>query len=192
MAGLSGTPRLGADFRIAFATSPATDLSPGERGRLDSLGSGERRASWLLGRAALKSLLSDLGEDPDSSRLGFPHPRFSLTHSAGSAAALGLPEGKGAGIDLETRVPSEAVARRVLGASFAGGPDDWLRLWTVLEACFKADLANAGRTVNEYRPEDPAALEGVLARGRLRLRYGSMRAFGGWLTVARALPESID
>ena len=185
MAGLAGLRGFGVEFRLAFATSPAADLSPGETDLVARLGSEERRASWRLGRAAMKSVLLDLGEDPDTSRLRFPHPRFSLSHSGGVAAALGLLEGRGAGIDLETRVPGEDVARRVLGDAFDGGPDDWLRLWTVLEAGFKADPGNAGRTVNEYRPEDPGALEGVLRRGDLRLRYGSVRAHGGWLTLAR-------
>jgi 4'-phosphopantetheinyl transferase EntD len=189
VAGLAGLRGFGVEFRLAFASAPVTELSPGEIDLVSRLGSDERRASWRLGRAALKSVLSDLGEDPDTSRLRFPHPRLSLSHSGGVAAALGLPEGKGAGIDLETREPGEEAARRVLGDAFDGGPDDWQRLWTVLEAGFKADLANAGRTVNEYRPEDPAALEGVLRRGELRIRYGSVRAHGGWLTLARTLVD---
>jgi 4'-phosphopantetheinyl transferase EntD len=184
-------PGFGADFRLAVATSPAAELSPGETDAFARLGSEARRSSWLLGRAALKSVLADLGESSDTSRLSFPHPRLSLTHCAGTGVALGIPGGAGAGIDLERRAPGREAARRVLAAEgLSGSPDDWLRLWTVKEACFKADLENAGRTVAEYVVEDPTAAEGVLRRGARRFRYGSLRALGGWLTLARALPET--
>lgn len=120
--------------------------------------------------------------DVDTSRLRFPHPEISLTHAGDVAVAVRCAGARGTGVDLEVRPPSERAARRFLAAAeFAAtsGPDDWLLLWTVKEACFKADLDNAGRTVMEYAVDGPEA-----RRGRRRFRHASLRAFGGWLTVA--------
>ncbi len=159
---------------MVWTRRPAERLTSGEEGVLSTLKAAARREGWLRGRAALKKLL---GKDLDSSRLRFPHPEISLTH-AGEVAVAVLCEGaRGTGVDLELRPPSERAARRFLSAAeFAAalGPDDWLLFWTVKEACFKADLRNRGRTVLDYAVQDP------------RFRHASLRAFGGWLTVAVA------
>ena len=65
-----------------------------------------------------------------------------------------------------------------------GVPDEFLRNMTRLATSMGSNAMRSG--VGE---EDPAAREGVLRRGELRIRYGSVKAFGGWLTVARALVE---
>jgi phosphopantetheinyl transferase len=165
---------LGLPLRMAAAAEPARTLSPGERAALDTLKAQRRRESWLRGRAALKALLGDV----DTSTLRFPHPELSLTHTEDVAVAVACPGAGGVGVDLETRPPSERAARRFLSsAEFAQapGPDDWLRLWTVKEALFKADLRNQGRVVTQYALDDP------------RFRHASIRVFGGWLTVAVAV-----
>jgi hypothetical protein len=98
-------------------------------------------------------------------------------------------DGKGTGVDLEVRAPSERAARRFLSApelEGARGADGWLRLWTVKEACFKADLSNAGTSITAYEVDEPAPRSGTAARKGTssRFRYASLRAFGGWLSVA--------
>ena len=60
-----------------------------------------------------------------------------------------------------------------------------LRLWTVKEALFKADLCNAGRTLRDYRVHDPRAVAGRARTPDFALqRYTSRRLNGGVLTVA--------
>jgi hypothetical protein len=163
---------------VVSTSSTDVDLTAGERKVLDTLRADARRSGWLRGRAALKALLGD----GDTSALRFPHRELSLTHAGEVAVAVRCRGACGTGVDLEIRPPSERAARRFLGeAEFAAasGPEDWLLLWTVKEACFKADLDNAGRTVLEY------AVDGREARrGRRRFRHASVRAHGGWLTVA--------
>ena len=174
---MNGAPfarALGLPMRLAAAAEAADVLSPGERAALEKLKAERRRESWLRGRAALKALLGDI----DTSTLRFPHPELSLTHTEDVAVAVACDGAGGVGVDLEIRPPSERAARRFLTESeFAasGGPDGWLRMWTVKEACFKADLKNKGRTILEYASQDP------------RFRHASIRVFGGWLTVALAV-----
>jgi 4'-phosphopantetheinyl transferase EntD len=161
-------------MRLAAAAEPTDALAPGERAALEKLKAERRRASWLRGRAALKALLGDV----DTSTLSFPHPELSLTHTEDIAVAVACEGALGLGVDLELRLPSERVARRFLSEeefAAAEGPDDWLRLWTVKEARFKADLHNKGRTILEYASRDP------------RFRHASVPVFGGWLTVAVAV-----
>lgn len=173
---MNGAPfvrALGLPMRLAAAAEPASGLTPGERAALDRLKAERRRESWLRGRAALKALLGDV----DTTALSFPHPEISLTHTEDVAVAVACEGARGVGVDLEVRPPSERAARRFLSeAEFAGtSPDDWLRLWTVKEARFKADLRNKGRTILEYGIDDP------------RFRHASVPVFGGWLTVAVAV-----
>ena len=174
MNGAPFTRALGLPMRLAAAAEPAAALSPGERATLQGLKAERRRESWLRGRAALKALLGDI----DTSTLSFPHPELSLTHTEDIAVAVACEGAGGVGVDLEVRPPSERAARRFLSEeefAASGGPDGWLRFWTVKEACFKADLGNKGRTILEYSPQDP------------RFRHASVRVFGGWLTVALAV-----
>jgi len=165
---------LGLPLRLVAAAEPATELAPGEQAAFEKLKAAPRRQSWLRGRTALKALLGDV----DTSHLRFPHPELSLTHTEDVAVAVSCPGAAGVGVDLETRTPSERAARRFLSPgefAQAPGPDDWLRLWTVKEALFKADLRNKGRVVTQYALDDP------------RFRHASIRVFGGWLTVAVAV-----
>ena len=175
MNGAPFTRALGLPMRLAAAAEPAERLTEAERATLAGFKAERRRESWLRGRAALKALLGDV----DTSTLSFPHPELSLTHTEDVAVAVACRGARGVGVDLEVRPPSERAARRFLRpAEFAGtAPDDWLRLWTVKEARFKADLRNQGRTILEYGVDDP------------RFRHASIPVFGGWLTVAVAVPR---
>jgi acyl carrier protein len=107
----------------------------------------------------------------------FPHPRASVTHTgrAGVAAVLVGGSAAGVGVDLEDQPVPPAAARFYLRDDEPH--DDLLRLWTVKEAMFKADPANATRLLRDYRADDPA------------YRHASSRHLGGWLTVAARLPR---
>ena len=153
---------------------------------------GREAEESALGRAALDALRQRLG-DAGGEPLAFPHPRYSLSHSRGAAVAIGLLDARprGIGLDLEwhRRVPggaerfylSDRERQRLAGASR-------LRLWTLKEALFKADLANASSRLHHYElcTADPARGLGVSRRGAL-FRYASLELDGGFLSVAVAL-----
>jgi acyl carrier protein len=117
-----------------------------------------------------------LPADPVAYR--FPHPRASVTHTgcAGAAAVLVGGAAAGVGVDLEHDQPVPSAGARFY-LHDDEPHDDLLRLWTVKEAMFKADPANATRLVHDYRADDPAC------------RHVSWRQLGGWLTVAVRLPR---
>ena len=168
-----------ADVELAVATAPAEveDLAPGEVARLPD---GMRRHDWLLGRAALKSLLGI----HDTSTLVFPNPSVSLTHSAGVAVAARCdgPQA-GLGVDLEGwQTIDPRTARLFLHPHEEG---DLLRLWTVKEALFKATPMNGEAVFLDYEVDDPHALAGTAhdRHGRA-FEYLSIRRPEGWLTLA--------
>jgi acyl carrier protein len=128
------------------------------------------------GRYALRMAAAAVGlpGDPDGYR--FPHPRASVTHTgrAGAAAVLADGPAAGVGVDLEHAQPVRPAAARFYLRDDEPH-DDLLRLWTVKEAMFKADSANATRMLRDYRADDPA------------YQHVSARHLGGWLTVAARL-----
>jgi 4'-phosphopantetheinyl transferase EntD len=183
---------------LAWESLEASALRPGERALAEAFGP-ERRQDFTRGRAALKALLRAAGQDEDTSRLRFPHARFSLSHTRRLAVAVGLPSSQAAGIgvDLEhDRVVPPGAERFYLDegeqAWLAAQPEAArasvrLRLWTVKEALFKAHLGNAGTVVSDYRVEDPAAGAGRASlRGRSAWpwRYATLTLAEGVLTVA--------
>ncbi|MFJ9632495.1 phosphopantetheine-binding protein [Streptomyces sp. NPDC101175] len=128
------------------------------------------------GRHALRIAAAAAGLPGDPADYRFPHPRASLTHTehAGVAAVLVGGAADGLGVDLEHDRPVRpATARFYLRDDEPR--DELLRLWTVKEAMFKADLANATRVLRDYRANDPA------------YQHVSARHLGGWLTVAARL-----
>jgi 4'-phosphopantetheinyl transferase EntD len=181
---------------VEGAPVPLDRLTPGEREDLGRLTAAPRRESWLRGRAALKRLQEAIGGPEDTSRLKFPHPQVSLTHSENWAVAIGAVSGKtiGIGVDLEVRAsPKAETARRFLNASELV----WLRrmdeeerprllhrLWTVKEATFKADPENAGKTLRDYALADPGYVAGKARRGDRVFLYSSFEVPEGWLSVA--------
>lgn len=181
--------RLGTPFKVAVAGAPvsAAELSAGEWARLLELGSTARRAEWLTGRAALKSLLAALGRDPDTSKICFPSPRFSLTHSGGRAVAVGAlsPPLRGVGVDLEIyREVRPGAARFFLNRKEqswwleqeeSARSRELLRLWTVKEALFKSYPDNRETALADYALEDPEKRTGrAFAPGAETLSYGSL------------------
>ncbi len=167
-------------------------LTPGEEKQLGEFTAPARRDSWLRGRAALKELLAALGEGDDTSRLRFPNPRVSLSHSAARAVAAGTSsrEVAGLGVDLELRAPPRLEAARFFMAPREKArlekapPQTLLRLWTVKEAAFKADPGNALTSLRAYRIEDPDALSGAIPLGERAIRYRTFELPGGYLSVA--------
>jgi phosphopantetheinyl transferase (holo-ACP synthase) len=153
---------------------------------------GQEGGESTLGRAALDALRNRLG-DASGPPPAFPHARYSLSHSRGTAVAIGLLDAapRGIGIDLEwrRRVPagverfylSDRERRRLAGASRLG-------LWTLKEALFKADLANGSTRLHHYElcTADPLRGLGVSRSGAL-FRYASLEIEGGFLSVAVAL-----
>jgi 4'-phosphopantetheinyl transferase EntD len=162
-----------------------------------------RALAWRRGRAALKRLLRQLGGDDDTAALHFPHPCLSLTHSRGVALAVHVANAGGTGVDLECRRLGRHRAARWLAAAGLFVTRDeqaWLsrlppttlgaeliRLWTVKEALFKADLNNAGLGLADYAlaNADHRAGHAALAADRRRtFRYATLVWDGAALSVA--------
>ncbi len=192
----------GEGFELALATAPIPVelLSAGERARYDELPPGSRRPQWLTARAALRSVLAGLGEPPDTAGITFPNACYSLSHSPELAVAVGVPAGRahGVGVDVEPRRPvSLETGRFFLTTSerawldtvaLPRRADELLRLWTVKEAAFKANLGNAGTTLIQYRIDDPALAGGTASCGEGSFTCSYATAVGrfGYLTVASA------
>lgn len=69
----------------------------------------------------------------------------------------------GVGVDIEgNRTIDPKMTRFFLTkAEQTARPDDWLRLWTVKEALFKACPANDGRLLSDFEIDDPHATAGT-------------------------------
>jgi 4'-phosphopantetheinyl transferase EntD len=153
-----------------------------EQAKFAELASTPRAKSWLTGRSALKKVLSKLGRSLDTGAITFPNPEISLSHSGDFAIAI-LTEDfnvKGVGVDIELiRTVRPATARFFLTkkeqdfvesvpASSRG--DELLRLWTVKESLFKADINNERKGLTHYSLQDPSQTTG----------YGRMRGAGNF------------
>ena len=152
---------------------PDMVLSDAESLAGEGMASEKRRAEYLLGRCALKSVLAALGHDTDTAAVRWPSPFCSLSHSHGHALAVGLAGGQGIGIDLQLqKTPPFALAERILtGATAAywdGLPDGdkaaaLQRFWTVNEAVYKACPAPQPAYFRHYRMHAPAAMDGEVS-----------------------------
>ena len=190
-------------LQLVMVKRPArlNELSPAERAQHDQLATVQRQVAWRRGRAALKTLLHRLGEPLDTTRLSFPHPRLSLTHSGTHAVAVGVAHNlplMGIGVDLEiqhTVLPEAArfflteEEQRWLARLAAGSrARELLRLWTIKEAVFKADVQNAGRLLADYQLAAPEARNGIAlltaAKDRRAFCYTSRTFKQGFLALA--------
>lgn len=189
--------RLRCSLVVSVASSPLDPslLTAGELNCLRTLEGSPRRDSWLRGRTALKRLRARMGDDTDTSRLEFPHPRISLTHSRTLAVAMGTTEPRsiGVGADLELGSgPSAAGAHLFLTNCERlklrqPTAHDRLRLWTVKEALYKANPCNSESWFTDYVVQDPMRLTGCAITRRNQLvafRYSSFAIAGGYLTFA--------
>lgn len=174
------------ELAVAREPAPISTLGPGEARFVATLSHPDARDTWLRGRAALKALVPG-----DTSTLAFPHPRLSLTHSAGTAVAVASPAPvAGIGVDFE---PWRASVRPAMARFFlrlseqdaARTPRSLVRLWTIKEALFKADPDNHQCVLLDFELSDPAARCGTATgpSGRV-LRYATADVVLGSLAVA--------
>ena len=140
-------------------------------------------------------------------RSGVPHSvrcaqsDHSLTHAGQSMFALAVKASNvlGVGIDfepwraLDQRHQRLMLTARESAALGAASARDLLRIWTVKEACFKADVLGQQRWVTAYALDNPAQKSGGarVTCGRLvhRFRYISLEVPGGMLSVAFKMGE---
>jgi acyl carrier protein len=190
--------------------APAGCLTALERAQMSALAGSERRRQWLISRHALRVLLGLLGLPRDTATCAFPHPRLSLAHTDSGAIAAGSagPLSAGLGVDLETDRPvnsrtarffldeeEQAWLARVPPADRAA---EHVRLWTVKEAVFKADLANRDAMLRDYTCQPAGARAGWARRrgsGQL-FAFTCARFQGAHLSVAAArgpaAPSPVD
>jgi hypothetical protein len=194
----------GVPLRLAWCSEPLSrfELTPGERRVFEKWAETSRQESWLRGRRALKDLLLEFGEPEDTSRLSFPNPCFSLTHTGAVAVAVGAPRTAllGLGIDLELRRSLRPDAARffmrpaerdwLASLPESGRGRQLLRLWTVKEAVFKADPANQGRILSDYLLPKAGDPEGrARTRDGREIAYCSFWLSEGVLSLAAAFKE---
>ena len=186
---------------------PVGSLTAPECAQLSVLAGSERRRQWLTSRHALRVLLGLLGMPRDAATCSFPHPRLSLTHADEGAIAAGSIGARptGLGVDLEPDRPVDPRTTRFFlddaeRAWLARMPEadraaEQLRLWTVKEAVFKADLANRDAMLGDYATELPGALAGRARRRSTGELFGftSGRFRGAHMSVAAAHgPATLD
>lgn len=178
---------------------PAPALSPEEEKQLLLLRNERRRESFIRGRHVLKNVLSKMGRACETSVIGFPNRNLSLSHSRNCAVAVGVADNtvKGIGVDLEfMRETKDGMMRFFLTPE----ESEWLtalsesernmqiiRLWTVKEALFKADMHNASLTMRDYKLVLPAVPMGKATRGVEEpyvFKYASFSVGDAWITVA--------
>ncbi|MFM1782938.1 MAG: hypothetical protein RIS14_691 [Pseudomonadota bacterium] len=151
----------------------APELSAAEESQHAGMSSEKRRAEYLIGRAALKAVLTNLGRSEDTAGVVWPSTFCSLSHSHGHAVAVALADGHGIGIDLQMhRTPPFMMAERIL----ADETLEWWRtlpeaeqaaalqrFWTVNEAVYKACPAPQPAYFRHYRMADPARFDSALS-----------------------------
>ncbi len=190
---------------LAVAEKPVSrmSLTKTELETLHALRAPSRQRSWLLGRNALKKLLSSFGMGEETSLLSFPHPHFSLTHVGDRAIAVGSRDHRlaGIGIDLEMdRLPPMKSARFFLSreeqkwlskVKNGSQPMELLRLWTIKEAAYKANPCNQGTRLSQYIVmESPGRASGTILfpqSSGLLARYHSLKVRKGFLSLALAM-----
>ncbi len=184
---------------IADAPLPKEALNPAERAQYSSLSFSHRREQWLKGRQALRRL----GERRNHQDLGshsLPHDweKVSLTYNAGRAIAASCRKPcEGFGIDAESlRHVCPRLAGLFLTAeewdmaqSHCLEDSDFVRLWTVKEALYKASSgkdASGGLWLRHYKLKDLRSLRGeATRRDGLILSYQSLWLDNStWLTIA--------
>jgi phosphopantetheinyl transferase len=180
---------LGLDllFSITSGGGCASALSPTEQKRYEALENTARAKSWLLGRAALKSLRREVDGCTDIDTLSFPNARFSLTHSADIALAVAEPSGAlaGLGVDLEVDTRMQPAAARfflthreqewLASQITERRPHHLLRLWCIKEAVFKANPGNGGKMLVDHELDEPAQ-----AMGAARASTGRRMEYASW------------
>jgi len=157
----------------------------------------ERRAQKLRGQELLSMLAAEV-----------PGAALSLTHSNDliAAVAAGVPKGEGIGIDLERgdRAVSPDLFKRFRSPGEDALPIAPIALWCAKEACFKANAANAGSVIRQYRVTAflPARELGEASEGFARFEKAGLPRrhfrfiiipFGEWvMAVAMTHPSALS
>ena len=179
------------------ASMKKTQLNQAERKRFNELRHERRKREWLLGRNALKQLLTTLERSDDTTAVSFPDCQVSLTHGGDTAFAAGTTAASlGIGIDYE---PLREIDTRIARWFLNEAETNWLneqpecdrvsqlvRLWTIKEAAFKCYPDNAGMTFKEFSIIDAAgAVTTVIATGHEAcIRVASRACDLGYLSIA--------
>ncbi|TNF92235.1 MAG: 4'-phosphopantetheinyl transferase superfamily protein [Gammaproteobacteria bacterium] len=187
---------LGRTLVIAVSSEPIQQELLGEKGRqiFQGFRYEKRRQEWSCGRHALLQVMRHVGDETDPDGLGFPHKRYSLTHSQGKAIAIADADSQlaGIGIDYESmRQMKPGVERFFLTDDErmdiqAVGNDDTrlLRLWTIKEALFKADPKNGQRLLKDYHLQQPLEMHGAVSLHGSIFHYICMAVDDGFISVA--------
>ena len=176
---------------------PLSQLSLNERKVYDSFLTQSRKTDWLKGRNALKDLLLKNGRSTDTQRLNFPNQAFSLTHNDGMAIAIAMDDVAGVGVGFEAwhKVKAKMVSWFLTNPeqswlstlSTARYDKEFVRLWTVKEALFKAAMNNQQLGFVDFQLDKPSAMAGkavVNNHPNWQLRYKCIVNDAGALSVA--------
>jgi phosphopantetheinyl transferase (holo-ACP synthase) len=159
-------------LKVAREAVEPTRLSPGEQSTYRKLSHTPRAHSWLLGRAALKSLRLEIDGEAETAGLRFPNARFSLAHSRDLAVAVTATSrclhGIGVDVEIHRRVmPSSArffltprEQQWLESLSTSVRSHECLRLWCIKEAVFKANPANDGKLLADHEMISPGRIQG--------------------------------
>lgn len=158
-----------------------------------------RRSRHVLSRLMRRT--HNAGRE-DAAGLKMPHPRYSLSHCLTTVVAVAnrLTHAIGIGVDIEYgRMMNPGAAKffmtereqQIMSQGNHAG-SDLLRLWTVKEAVFKADLDNhCNFWFFDYETQDVQAWTGIASKvnsyERRRFRYTSVPYRDGFLTIAIAM-----
>ncbi len=183
---------------MAAVNKRAQPVSPGALPEASRAG----RRPDSAGRKALALVMRRLGRGNAlaARRLQVPHSQYSITHTAGTALAIGADttQLRGIGVDLEdgAGIPTAGSAliltlheRRQLDQHDGLTADALLRLWTVKEALFKADPYNHRRGwISAYEVRSPRRWIGSARLrteiGAHRYHYATVALDRGFLSVA--------
>jgi 4'-phosphopantetheinyl transferase EntD len=158
-------------------------LSDAERALAPPRGPG--REQWLTGRAALRLALGGC-----TAGVAMPDPGLSLSHSGQLAVAARASGLAGLGVDLEARPEIAPDASRFFlrpeeESCARGDGRALLCAWCAKEAAFKADPANRGQALVQYRLEARGDFHGLVWTPTGRMIYYSVIYLGD-MTLAVA------
>ncbi len=156
-------------------------------------------------RSVLGKLIDDCNIDnqKDASMLTMPHAHYSLSHCLNTVVAVAnrLTDAMGIGVDLEYGRSVNPMSAKffltkkeqVITTEDDSTSGHLLRIWTVKEAVFKADLENHSNFwFFDYETQDPQAWTGIATKlnnhnRQKKFRYTSIPYRDGFLTVALAI-----
>lgn len=182
---------LNCKFAIVDYCLLEQDLTETQKAKFSQIKNTPKVFSWLKGKAALRELLGE-----NNNLNFFPHSKISLTHSGNYALAIQALDQKiqGIGLDFEkNRILRKKAAKFFLSQNEINWLNELpeekisknlLRLWTVKEALFKADLNQT--KFNNYFIENPQNLIGTALKHNSKevYNFASLELFGGYLSLA--------